>query len=441
MPTLTDMGLEAERKLVAWYCLLAQSHPRAAAVRPDHFLNPRMRALWEFCMERKTWLLSDLTALPGGVTFRLEELTQISDEAVSAAQIPHVERRLMDVWSKLYFVREMGGLLDTVRKTGIEDLAELASRAREIVAQAEAGAPTGAVSLHSAIHGVMRDWIGLVQDGEKSTRTIPLPHFELRRHYSGYARGRLHCVIGRSSHHKTTFARASCWYPAKHADMATLYWTMEDQAADIAARTVASEIPQFTTRALMLGQKPAAFEDADPDRRAHNWRQAIDQVEALSVHPGAERMWILDVPAPRFSVMLATLRALHARHRFDLIVLDYAQLIQHDRQSQERNADFWRMVSSQLAALAKELDAAILVTSQIDKMGQRASDDGKAPRASDVPFSQAWHNDSYAQIVVNKPSSDPTDREWEVIVEKWKNGPRGVKLTLQIDAAHDRIED
>jgi replicative DNA helicase len=125
--------------------------------------------------------------------------------------------------------------------------------------------------------------------------------------------------------------------------------------------------------------------------------------------------------------MRAKCRRLKARHGLGLVIVDYLQLMQSPRRSENRQQEVSE-ISRSLKILAKELQVPVLCASQLNRMVETRSD--KRPFLGDLRESGSIEQDSdmvmfiYRDEVYN-PDSDARG-EAELIVAKHRNGPTGM---------------
>jgi replicative DNA helicase len=124
--------------------------------------------------------------------------------------------------------------------------------------------------------------------------------------------------------------------------------------------------------------------------------------------------------------MRAKCRRLKARHGLGLIIVDYLQLMQSPRKSENRQQEVSE-ISRNLKILARELGVPVICASQLNRGVEMRSD--KRPMLGDLRESGAIEQDSdvvmfiYRDEVYN-PDSEAKG-EAELIVAKHRNGPTG----------------
>lgn len=164
------------------------------------------------------------------------------------------------------------------------------------------------------------------------------------------------------------------------------------------------------------------------------WSDLIVAMGAL----GSSEIYIDDTPGNRMAEIRAKSRRLYQdKGRLDLIVIDYLQLIEGSRRSENRQQEVSE-ISRQLKKLAKELSCPVVALSQLSRSVEQRQD--KRPVLSDIRESGSIEQD--ADIVAFLYREDYYEREdgeegedqaenniIEVIIEKNRAGARGtVKL-------------
>lgn len=240
---------------------------------------------------------------------------------------------------------------------------------------------------------------------------------ELDEMTSGLQKGDLVIVAGRPSMGKTTFSMNLAEYAAVHAKMPVAVFSMEMPAEQLVLRLLSSmgRVDQHRVRTGKL---------TDED-----WPRIATAVKIFADVP----MFIDDSPALSPTEVRARSRRLMREHgQLGLIVLDYIQLMQTGRASENRATEISE-ISRGLKALAKELNVPIIALSQLNRsLEQRPN---KRPVMSDLRESGAIEQDAdvivfiYRDEVYNPESPDKGSAE--IIIAKQRNGPIGTtRLTF-----------
>jgi replicative DNA helicase len=138
------------------------------------------------------------------------------------------------------------------------------------------------------------------------------------------------------------------------------------------------------------------------------------------------RIFIDDSAGLNIMELRAKARKLKAKHKIDLIIIDYLQLI-HGAGKQENRTQEISAISRALKGLAKELEIPVLALSQLSRSLETRMD--KRPILSDLRESGAIEQDGdviffvYRDVVYNPETEHPD--VCEVIIGKQRNGPIG----------------
>ena len=160
------------------------------------------------------------------------------------------------------------------------------------------------------------------------------------------------------------------------------------------------------------------------------------------------------------SQLTARARRLKRQKGLDMIVVDYIQLLQgSSRRSQENRVQEVTEITTNLKALAKELNVPIMALSQLSRQVENRDD--KRPQLSDLRESGSIEQDADVVMFVfreeyylsNKEPRPGSDEhiKWqiemdaahgkaEVIIGKQRHGPTGT-VNLQFDAAVTRFDN
>jgi replicative DNA helicase len=125
----------------------------------------------------------------------------------------------------------------------------------------------------------------------------------------------------------------------------------------------------------------------------------------------------------------AKARRLKAEQKIGLLVIDYLQLMQGPRGSENREKEI-SAISRSLKGLAKELSVPVIALSQLSRAVEGRTD--KRPILSDLRESGAIEQDADVVMFVHRPEMymDPKSDKYEevqgkaeIIVGKQRNGP------------------
>ena len=141
-----------------------------------------------------------------------------------------------------------------------------------------------------------------------------------------------------------------------------------------------------------------------------------------------------------------TAEEIKIRLGFDLIVIDYLQLMHSKEYARQGRQIETSQISGNIKAMAKELRIPVLVLSQLSRAPeQRDSKSGK-PKLSDLRDSGAIEQDADVVFMLRRPSRYPDDDQHDdrtlsiVDVAKHRNGPTG-EVLLNFDEEYTRFRD
>ncbi len=147
--------------------------------------------------------------------------------------------------------------------------------------------------------------------------------------------------------------------------------------------------------------------------------RAAGRLAAAPIH-------IDDTPGMTILEMRAKCRRLKAKHGLGLVIVDYIQLMQSPRKSENRQQEVSE-ISRGLKLLARELQVPVIAASQLNRGVEMRSD--KRPMLGDLRESGSIEQDSDLVMFIYRdevyhPDSDAKG-EAELIVAKHRNGPTG----------------
>jgi replicative DNA helicase len=158
------------------------------------------------------------------------------------------------------------------------------------------------------------------------------------------------------------------------------------------------------------------------DRDYSRISQALEKLSSM-------RLFIDDTANISVLEMRAKSRRLQAEHGLSLIVVDYIQLMSARGRYENRTLEL-ASISRSLKGLAKELNAPIVVLSQLSRAPESRSD--HRPQLSDLRESGALEQDADVVILIyrddayNRDPNNPDAGTAELILAKQRNGPTGI---------------
>ena len=266
--------------------------------------------------------------------------------------------------------------------------------------------------LETALHRVQ----DLYERGGQPTG-IQTGFYDLDRMITGLQPSDLVIVAGRPSHGKTAFAMNIARYAAIKQNVPVVFFSMEMPKEQIAMRMLSS-LAAVDQRNISTGK--VAAED---------WPRLTGAVRLLEQDV---KLFIDDTPALNPNEIRSRCRRLKREHNLGLVVIDYLQLMQVSRSTENRATEIAE-ISRGLKALAREIGCPIVALSQLNRGLEQRQD--KTPMMSDLRESGAIEQDADLIIFVYREEVYDKDTEKkgkaDIIVGKHRNGPIGtVELTF-----------
>jgi replicative DNA helicase len=264
---------------------------------------------------------------------------------------------------------------------------------------------------------------------------VPSGFANLDEKTGGFQKSDLVIVAGRPSQGKTAFALSVARNAALHKERPTAVavFSLEMSEQQLIVRMLASEA-RVNAHDLRTGR---LHED--------KWKNLSRNVGRLA----EAKIFIDDTPSLSILEVRAKARRLKAEHNIGLIIIDYLQLLQGQKNPESREREI-SMISRSLKALAKEIDIPVMALSQLNRAVETRGD--KRPMLSDLRESGAIEQDADVVIFIHRPEtydikeikddelgSVPSEGIAEIIIGKQRNGPTGI-VRLQFHKEYASFE-
>ena len=257
---------------------------------------------------------------------------------------------------------------------------------------------------------------------------VPSGIIDLDKLTAGFQNGDLIIVAGRPSMGKTALALTIARNAAIENKSATAIFSLEMSSDQLGQRLLTSE---------------ARVDNALVRRGSPNikWKNINIASGKLAQAP----LYIDDTPALSILDLRSRARRLKREKNIELLIVDYLQLMQGPKNSENRQNEISQITQS-LKALAKELDIPVIALSQLSRAVEQRTK--KEPLLSDLRESGAIEQDADVVIFLYRPAVyDKEDQELKglayLIVAKQRNGPTGRVTATFIDtyARFDNHQD
>lgn len=222
--------------------------------------------------------------------------------------------------------------------------------------------------------------------------------------------GELIIIAGRPGMGKSSFAVNIAEHAAINDNVPVAIFNLEMSKSMIVNRIICSQ--------ALVDSQNVRKGDFQPE----DWQQICAVIDKLSLAP----IYIDDSSSVTVSEIRAKCRRLKQTKNLGLVIIDYLQLMQGSKRSDNRQQEISE-ISRSLKVLAKELDIPVIALSQLSRTSETRSD--KRPMLSDLRESGAIEQDAdmvmflYRDDYYNKDSQEKNIAE--VIIAKQRSGSTG----------------
>ena len=256
-----------------------------------------------------------------------------------------------------------------------------------------------------------------MQSQKGSVVGVPSGIIDLDNVTAGFRKSDLIVIAGRPSMGKTALALSIARNAALESKVPTAIFSLEMSSDQLAQRLLSSE-------ARIDGQKARTGR-----LQTARWKDVVIASGKLADAP----LFIDDTAALSILDLRSRARRLKREENIGLLVVDYLQLMQGPRRSENRQQEI-SYITQSLKALAKELDIPVIALSQLSRAVESRTN--KRPVLSDLRESGAIEQDADLVIFLYRPFVYDDKKVEEkglayLIVAKQRSGPtRTVKATF-----------
>lgn len=228
---------------------------------------------------------------------------------------------------------------------------------------------------------------------------------------AGFQPDQLVIVAARPSMGKTAFALNLCEAIAGTQGVPTLFVSLEMGRVELAERLLCG-LSKADNRKVKGIDRLTSRDSAGLD-------DAAGALEAMPL--------FIDETAVRTVLQIhANARRIKQREGLGMVVVDYIQLLDSEREGRDSRQEQIAKMSRKLKAMARDLHVPVVALSQLNRGVEQRED--RRPRMSDLRESGAIEQDADTVILLHRPEYyDPMDSPGvaEVIVAKNRNGATG----------------
>lgn len=451
-PRIPPHSYEAEESVLGSLLIDKEAMTRVADVlQPLDFYKQTHRHLYQACLELYSSgepidVLSVITRLKekkvlsavGGEA----AITYLATVVPTAGNVEHYAR-IVQKYATLRRLISAASAITELGFTEAEEIDSVLDRAeQELFAVARSHRQQSFTRLSAALEEAF-ERIDKLHKGETELRGVTTGFPALDHKLAGWQRSDLIILAARPSVGKTTLALDF----ARHAALSGTpvgFFSLEMSKDQLIDRLLAAHAHVDLWR-MRTGKLRAEGEFDDFSRLGHAMGE-------LSETP----LFIDDQASNNIMTMRTMARRLQAEHGLGLLVVDYLQLMESNRYTDNRVQEV-SDISRNLKKLAIELDLPIIALSQLSRAVELRGGNAR-PKLSDLRESGSIEQD--ADIVLflhpeagdNSEQHDPEEvRDVSLLIEKHRNGPTGevplrfharyVTYLPPVDAAHEAMPE
>jgi replicative DNA helicase len=403
----------------------------ALLIDPDAIfrINTFLRAD-DFYVERHRWLYDSILALHDrgeAVDFvtlcdeleRREQLAELGgaayitwliDATPTALNVEHYGR-IVERTSTLRRLIGAAGEIAALAYEDNDDVDEVVDRAEQILFGVSQQRITRDIVPIRDVVSEYYDRVNYLYEHKGETIGVPTGFRQVDKLLGGLQNSDLIIVAARPGMGKTSLLLSFALNAARKYNQRVAIFSLEMSAEQLVQRLISAETGIDSQR-LRIG-----------NLREEEWPNFIQATGALS----DTMIFIDDTPSISSMQVRTKARRLYAEYGLDMIVIDYLQLMQGDRRTENRVQEI-SFLSRTLKGLARELNIPVVVASQLSRAVEQRND--KRPMLSDLRESGSIEQDADIVIFIYRDEyySPETDQAniAEIIVSKHRNGPTGM---------------
>jgi len=305
-------------------------------------------------------------------------LTSLIDSTPTALNVEHYGR----IVERTSTLRKLIGAAGEIAALAYEDtdaVDEVVDRAEQILFGVSQRRIARDVMPIRDVISEYYDRIDYLYQHKGETIGVPTGFSQLDKVLGGMQNSDLIIVAARPSMGKTSLMLSIALNAARRYNQRVAIFSLEMSAEQLVQRLISSETGIDSQR-LRIG-----------NLHEEEWPTFIQATGALS----ETMVFIDDTPSISAMQVRTKARRLYAEYGLDLLIIDYLQLMQSDRRSENRVQEI-SFLSRALKGLARELNIPVLVASQLSRAVEQRTD--KRPMLSDLRESGCLTGDSLVQM-------------------------------------------
>ena len=337
-------------------------------------------------------------------------LTSLINSTPTALNIEHYGH-IVERTSTLRRLIGAAGEIAALAYQDTDDVSEVVDRAEQILFGVSQRRSARDMRLIRDVVSEYYDRIDYLYQHKGETIGVPTGFRSLDKLLGGLQKSDLIIIAARPGMGKTSLMLSIAQNTARKYNQRVAVFSLEMSAEQLVQRLISAETGIDSQR-LRIG-----------NLRDDEWPTLIQATGELS----ETMIFIDDTPSISAMQVRTKARRLYAEYGLDLLIIDYLQLMQSDRRTENRVQEI-SFLTRALKGLARELNIPVVVGSQLSRAVEQRND--KHPMLSDLRESGSIEQDAdivafiYRDDYYTPESEQPNIAE--ILVSKHRNGPTGM---------------
>ena len=342
----------------------------------------------------------------GGVTY----IASLPGMVPTSANVEHYAK-IVEEKSLLRTLISLASRIANMSYEGSENAQRLMDEAERMILELSSRRSTSTFTPIKEILLKILEYIEFLSENKGSVTGVSSGFTDLDSICSGFQKGDLMILAARPSMGKTSLGLNVAQHAALHSKIPVAFFSLEMSKEQLVQRMLCAEamIDQHKMRTGNL--------------KGEDWEKINNMAAKLAGVP----IYIDDTPSISIRELRAKARRLQAEHGLGLVVIDYLQLMQAGKKTDNRQQEIAE-ISRSLKSLAKEMKVPVLALAQLSRSVEQRQD--KKPLLSDLRESGSLEQDADMVMFIYRDEYYNPDSEKkgiaEIIVAKQRNGPTGI---------------